>query len=316
MTRIPLWLSTLGLLVVTVLGTAYLVFGVLDMRPGAPRTNAVVDMSNAGGLRAGSDVVYRGAPIGRVDSVHGVPGGVRLAVSYDAAHQIPVNSRMRVDQLSTLGEPVFSLLPDTTEGPYIQNGALLTEEVELPVSVPELLSSTSDLLDQTDPEDIRALVDTLAESLDGLEATMPQAQQGAELLLLTLTRHEGSLETALRNFALVMADSDWMRPTLMEAPPMLDQFGETLGVSYEYLFEGSAVLKGDEILGSWRDEQEQLYRVLADLAPEVGAIGDALRPVTGAVGPTIGTIDIATLLENAIATMPDDAVRFTVTMPR
>lgn len=316
MTRIPLWLSTLGLLVVTVLGTTYLAFGVLDLRPAAPRTNAVVEMSDAGGLRAGSDVVYRGVPIGHVESMNGIPGAVRLQISYDAAHQIPVNSRMRVEQLSTLGEPVFSLLPESTEGPYIENGALLTEEVELPVSVPELLSSTSDLLDQTDPEAVRALVDTLSESLDGLEATMPQAQKGAELLLLTLSRHEGSLETVLRNFAMMMGDADWIRPTLMEAPPMLDQFGETLGVSYDYLFEGSAVLRGDEILGSWRDEQEQLYRVLAALSPEVGAIGDALRPVTGAVGPSIGTIDIATLLENAIASMPDDAVRFTVTMPR
>ena len=316
MTRIPLWASTLGLLLVMVLGSAYLALVVLELEPTTRRTHATVDMRDAGGLRTGSDVVYRGVPIGRVDSVDGVPGAVRLTVSYDAAHRVPVSSRMRVENLSTLGEPVFSLLPDTAEGPYIEDGALLTEQVELPVSVPELLSSTSDLLDQTDAESVRSLVTTLSQTVDGLEATMPQAQRGAELLLLTLTRHEGSLETVLRDFSTVMGDVDWVRPTLTEAPPMLDEFGATLGESYEYLFEGSAVLKGEEILGSWRDEQVQLYRVLGTLTPEVGAIGTALRPVTRAVGPSVSTIDIATLLENAIATMPDDAVRFTVTMPR
>lgn len=316
MTRIPLWASTLGLLLVMVLGSAYLALAVLELEPTTRRTHATVDMRDAGGLRTGSDVVYRGVPIGRVDSVDGVPGSVRLGVSYDAAHRVPVGSRMRVENLSTLGEPVFSLLPDTAQGPYIEDGALLTEQVELPVSVPELLSSTSDLLDQTDAESVRSLVATLSQTVEGLEATMPQAQRGAELLLLTLTRHEGSLETVLRDFATVMGDVDWVRPTLTEAPPMLDRFGETLGVSYEYLFQGSSVLKGEEILGSWRDEQVQLYRVLDTLTPEVGAIGTALRPVTGAVGPSVATIDIATLLENAIATMPDDAVRFTVTMPR
>lgn len=316
MTRIPLWASTLGLLLVMVLGSAYLALVVLELEPTTRRTHATVDMRDAGGLGTGSDVVYRGVPIGRVDSVDGVPGAVRLRVSYDAAHRVPVGSRMRVENLSTLGEPVFSLLPDTAEGPYIEDGALLTEQVELPVSVPELLSSTSDLLDQTDAESVRSLVTTLSQTVEGLEATMPQAQRGAELLLLTLTRHEGSLETVLRDFATVMGDVDWVRPTLTEAPPMLDRFGETLGVSYEYLFQGSSVLKGDQILGSWRDEQVQLYRVLDTLTPEVGAIGTALRPVTGAVGPSVATIDIATLLENAIATMPDDAVRFTVTMPR
>lgn len=316
MTRIPLWLSTLGLLLVMVLGTTYLALAVLKVDPTVERTHATVDLRDAGGLRAGSDVVYRGVPIGRVDSIDGVPGAVRLRVSYDAGYRIPVESRMRVENLSTLGEPVFSLLPDTTDGPYIEDGAILTEQVELPTSVPELLSSTSDLLDQTDVEAVRSLVDTLAQTVDGLEATLPEARRGAELLLLTLQRHEGSLDRVLRDFATVMGDVEWVRPTLTEAPPMLDQFGETLGVSYDYLFEGSQVLRGEEILGSWRDEQEQLYRVLGALSPEVGAIGSALRPVTGAVGPSIPHLDIATLLENAVATMPDEAVRFTVTMPR
>ena len=316
MTRIPLWLSALGLFLVMVVGSAYLALGVLRLEPTVERTHATVDLRDAGGLRTGSDVVYRGVPIGRVESVDGVPGAVRLRISYDSGYRIPVESRMRVENLSTLGEPVFSLLPDTTEGPYIQDGAVLTEQVVLPTSVPELLSSTSDLLDQTDAESIRSMVETLSRTVDGLEATLPEARRGAELLLLTLSRHEGSLDRVLRDFATVMGDVDWVRPTLTEAPPMLDRFGDTLGVSYEYLFEGSAVLKGDEILGSWRDEQEQLYRVLGTLAPEVGAIGDALRPVTGAVGPTVANLDIATLLENAIATAPDDAVRFTVTMPR
>lgn len=316
MTRIPLWASSLALLLVTVLGSAYLALSVLDLDPTTPRTHARVDLRDAGGLRAGSEVVYRGVAIGQVDSVDGVPGAVRLSVSYDARHRIPVGSRMRVENLSTLGEPVFSLLPETTGGPFIEDGALLSEQVELPVSVPELLASTSELLDQTDAEAVRGLVTTLAQTVDGLEASMPRAQRGAELLLLTLTRHEGSLERVLRDFATVMGDVDWVRPTLTAAPPMLDRFGETLGVSYDYLFQGSEVLRGDEILGSWRDEQAQLYRVLGTLTPEVGAIGTALRPVTRAVGPSVATIDIATLLENAIATMPDDAVRFTVTMPR
>lgn len=316
MTRIPIWLSSLGLVVVLFLGSAYLAVAVLDLDPTARHTRAAIDMSDAGGLRPGSEVVYRGVPIGHVDSVDGVPGAVRLQISYDAEQRIPVDSRMRVENLSTLGEPVFSFLPAGTDGPYIEDGALLTEQVVLPTSVPELLANTSELLDQTDAEALRSMVTTLAESVDGLEATMPQAQLGAELLLLTLTRHEGSLETVLRDFAFVMSDSDWIGPTLRESPPMLDQFGDTLGVSYEYLFEGSAVLQGDEILGSWRDEQEQLYRVLGALAPEVGAIGSALRPVTSALGPSLAHIDIATLLENTIATMPDDAVRFTVSMPR
>lgn len=316
MTRIPAWLSALGLVVVMVLGTTYLLTGVLRLDPTSPRSHATVDLRDAGGLRPGSQVVHRGVPIGRIESVESRPGAVRLALSWEAEHRIPVDSRIRVENLSTLGEPVFSFLPDSAEGPYLEDGALLTEEVELPTSVPELLTSTSELLDQTDPEAVTNLVRTLSESVDGLETAMPEARRGAELLVLTLRRHEGSLEQVLRDLDMMLGDVDWVRPTLTEAPPMLDQFGETLGVSYDYLFEGSRVLRGDEILGSWRDEQEQLYAILAAMSPEIGAIGTALRPVTLAVGPPIGALDLGAMLENAIASMPDDAVRVTVSPPR
>ncbi|WP_459545911.1 hypothetical protein [Nocardia sp. X0981] len=145
---------------------------------------------------------------------------------------------------------------------------------------------------------------------------MPAARRGAELLLTTLSAHEGSLEVVLRDLVRVMRDVEWARPTLTAAPPLLDEFGETLGVSYEYLFEGSSVLRGDEILGSWRDQQAELAGFLAQLAPEIGAIGVALRPATRATGPLLASIDLGTLLEQAIATLPGDSVRFTVTAPR
>lgn len=315
MTRIPAWLSAVALVVVMILGSWYLVVDVLTIDPAQRRQHAVVDLREAAGLRAGSDVVYRGVNIGRVEEVGSHDGLVRMRFSYDAKHRIPIDSAMRVENLSALGEPVFALLPDTSEGPYLVDGAHLTEAVELPTSVPDLLAGTSDLLDQVDAESVRRLTDAFAEALDGLDATVPQARRGAELLLATLSRHEGSLEVVLRELVRVMGDVDWVRATLTEAPPMLDQFGETLGVSYTYLFAGSQVLRGNEILGSWRAQQDELAGFLAQLAPEIGAIGVALRPATRATGPLLGSIDLGTLLEQAIATLPGESVRFTVTVP-
>lgn len=316
MTRIPAWMSALALVVVTILGILYLVVGVLEIDPTGRRSHATVDMHESAGLRAGSDVVYRGVNIGRVDGVHSVDGLVRVAFSYDASHRIPVDSALQVENLSALGEPVFAFVPQSTEGPFLEDGAHLTETVEVPTSVPDLLATTSELLDQTDAESVRHLVDTFSLAVDGLEETMPAARRGAELLLATLSRHEGSLEVVLHDLMQVMGDVDWVRPTLIAAPPMLDEFGETLGVSYEYLFHGSSVLRGSEILGSWREEEAELAQALAQLAPEIGAIGVALRPVTQATGSVLGSIDLGTLLEHAIATFPGESARFTVTVPR
>ncbi|HLS78391.1 MAG TPA: MlaD family protein [Nocardia sp.] len=316
MTRIPPWLSGLALALVMVLGSWYLIVDVLTIDPAQRRNEAVVDLRDAAGLRPGSEVVYRGVDIGRVEEVRSHEGLVRMRFSYDADYRIPVDSSMRVENLSALGEPVFALLPHTTEGPYLPDGAHLVEAVELPTSVPDLLATTSGLLDQIDPESVRKLTDALAASVEGLDTTVPAARRGAELLLTTLSRHEGSLEVILRELVKVMGDVEWARATLTEAPPMLERFGETLGVSYEYLFAGSEVLRGREVLGSWRAQQDELAEFLAKMAPELGAIGVALRPATQATGPLLASMDLGTLLEQAIATLPGESVRFTVAVPR
>lgn len=316
MSRIPAWMSALALVLVMVLGSWYLVVEVLTMDPTARRNHATVEMRESAGLRAGSDVVYRGVTIGRVEEMENMAGLVRMHIAYDDKYRIPVDSAMRVENLSALGEPVFAFLPDSTEGPWLADGAHLTEKVDVPTSVPDLLATTSGLLDQVEGESVRQLVGAFTQAMSGLEATMPSAQRGAELLLTTLSRHEGSLEVVLRELVKVMQDVGWVRPALTAAPPMLDEFGETLGVSYEYLFEGSAVLRGDEILGSWREQETELANYLARLAPELGAIGVALRPATQATGPLLGSIDLGTLLEQAIATLPGDSVRFSVNVPR
>lgn len=316
MNRIPAKVSASALAVILIVGSWYLAVGALGFDPTQRTYSAVVDLRDAAGLRPGSDVVYRGANIGRVDELVDRDGFVRMSFSYDAAHRIPVDSRMRVENLSSLGEPVFALLPDSDGGPWLEDRAHLTQTVALPTSVPDLLATTSELLDQVDTASVGHLVDAFGEAMEGLEESVPGAARGAELLLATLSRHEGSLETVLSDLMQVMGDVDWVRPTLTAAPPLLDEFGDTLGVSYTYLFEGSSVLRGSEILGSWHEQEAELAEFLARLAPEVGAIGIALRPATRATGPLLGSIDLATLLEQAIATLPGDSVRFTVTMPR
>ncbi|MFF0492468.1 MlaD family protein [Nocardia sp. NPDC004068] len=315
MTRIPHWLSGVALVVVLVLGGSYLVLGVLGVEPARQMRHATVDLGESGGLRGGSEVVYRGVTIGHVDEIHGVPGGVRMRMSYDADYRIPVDSAMRVETLSALGEPVFALLPSGTDGPFLAEDAHLTGPVRIPTSVPELLASSSTLLGQIDPRQAARLVDTFAQAVTGLDTALPTLGRSADLLLATLLAHQNSLDTVLRNLMTAMHDVDWAKPAMTSAPPQLDGFGATLGVSYRYLFEGSRQLRGNEVLGSWHEQENQLVDYLQRLAPELGAIGVALRPVTRATGPLLGSIDLGTLLEQALAALPGDRLRIALTAP-
>ncbi|MGK8522612.1 MlaD family protein [Nocardia asteroides] len=319
MTRIPAWLSGAALAVVTALGSGYLVVGVLDVEPLAARTRVTVRMDHAAGLRPGSAVVYRGVDIGTVDQVHSVPGGVRVGLSYDRRHSIPVDSPTKIENLSALGEPVFAFLPGPARGSdrteHLRDGDELTGSVDTPTSVPELLAASSRLLDQADSAAINRLAEMFTAALEHAEQVAPVIARAAGLLALTLARHQPSLEAVLRNLLRLMPDVDWVRPALTAAPPQLDRFGETLGVSYEYLFEGSALLRGREVLGSWREEEQRFVNFLRTLAPELGALGVALRPMSSATGPALGALDMATLLDQALTALPGDRLRITLRTP-
>ena len=102
---------------------------------------------------------------------------------------------------------------------------------------------------------------------------------------------------------------------MLAAPPQLDAFGESLGVSYEYLFLASRELRGSEIMSSWRDEQTQLVEVLEKLSPDLLALGGILRPISKATGPLIGMIDLADLIDSALHSLPGDRLRVELTAP-
>ncbi|MBF6353762.1 MCE family protein [Nocardia higoensis] len=316
MTRIPAGYSVLVLALVTAFGAGYLTFGVLQIDPVERRNHVTVRMDHAAGLRAGADVVYRGVDIGAVTGVDSVPGGVRIRLSYDADHRVPADSAMEVENLSALGEPVFAFLPSAeVTDRYLADGDAITGTVIAPTSVPELLAASSTLVSQSDSATLAALVDTFTQAVEHAATTAPALARAADVLALTLARHQPALEVVLRNLMLLLPDVGWVKPTLTSAPPQLDAFGATLGVSYEYLFEGSALLRGREVLGSWREEQQRFVDFLSRLSPELGALGVALRPVTTAVGPALGAVDMATLLDQALAALPGDRLRIVLQQP-
>lgn len=316
MTRIPAWFSGVILAVVLALGTGYLMVGVLRIDPFERRHTLVIDTAETGGLRPGSEVVYRGANIGRVDRVEAIPGGVRLSISYEADRRIPRGSAMKVENLSALGEPVFAFVPSADADGTLPDGAHLTgADVEVPLSVPELLRTSAALLDQADPEVLGRLVDGYAAAVTEAREVAPVLGRAADLLAATLLRYQPDIAETLVNLHRIMPHVDWVGPTLLAAPPHLDAFGDTLGVSYTYLFEGSALLRGKEVMGSWREEEDRFVDFLQRLAPELGALGVALRPVSAAVGPLLGEVDTATLLEYALGALPGDRIRIALTPP-
>ncbi|MGP3708867.1 MlaD family protein [Gordonia paraffinivorans] len=316
MSRIPNWASAMALVLTTVLGVGYLVVGVLRVDPTRSYTSITVDLTDSSGLTAGSDVVYRGVNIGQVDEVAGRTGGVRVKLTYDADYRVPAETDLKIEQLSSLGEPVFAFMPNSDTGPFLESGAHLTQKVEVPTSVAKLLGDTSEMLEQVEPERVTRLIDTFSQSVTGVESSVtPAVRRGADLLLMTLTSRQGHLDLLTDRVTEILTKTDELKQAMITAPPQLDKFGESLGVSYNYLFFASRKLRGREVMGSWRDEETQLVEVLERLAPELDALGTTLRPITKASGPLVGMLDLADLLDHAIHSLPGDRLRLELAGP-
>src|SRR5580700_371344 len=93
-----------ALAVVIVVGVYYIAFDVMQYRVAAQPFPVTVLMPSAGGLYTGADVTYRGVQVGTVTALDLNPGDVAVKIGIDAGQQIPDNGRVRVKELSALGE--------------------------------------------------------------------------------------------------------------------------------------------------------------------------------------------------------------------
>ncbi|MFW0788450.1 MlaD family protein [Gordonia sp. CPCC 205333] len=317
MTKIPTWLSVSLFLVVTVLGASYLIVGILHIDPRVRENTISIDLSASGGLRSGSEVSYRGKRIGRVTSVAGIDGAVRVQLSYDAGYRIPQATGIQVRNVSVLGEPIVDFAPRNSVGPYLADGAhLTTKNVQIPTTVAELLQATSGALDQLDPTVLNRLVDTVTEAVTGLDTATPVIGRGADLLATTLMNRRGVLEESLRNVMTMLNDSDWAKSAMVTGAPALELIGVRGGAGFRALFEAARKIDGGTKLKRWRPIEQRLVKLVQQVGPELGPIATTIKPLMLATAPALGSLNIGDLLEQALLALPGDSVRVSVTVPR
>src|ERR1044071_9128491 len=99
------------LAVMTLLGAAYLSFGVLDMSPTSKATRLTLLLNSSGGLMPTSDVTMRGIKVGRVSDIQTTNTGLAVSIELDRAHPVPAGSPITVENLSAAGEQYIDFKP-------------------------------------------------------------------------------------------------------------------------------------------------------------------------------------------------------------
>ncbi|MGW0248477.1 MCE family protein [Nocardia goodfellowii] len=171
----PLWqwavrrrigIANVGLIVVLVLGCAYIGANVLRFNP-IPHTYSVtVQLATSGGLMEGNDVTFRGTRVGRIAELRVSGDGIAAIAEIEDTTRIPVGGTVAVGRLSAAGEQYLDFRPDTESGPYLTDGSVVERAgTTTPVPIQSVLANLAEFIGGMNPERLTVIVDELDKAL-------------------------------------------------------------------------------------------------------------------------------------------------------
>ena len=184
--------SALGL---TYVGGNYL--GIVDRILGRGY-NVNVILPASGGIYEGAEATYRGVKIGKVDKMTVDRDGLRVRVALKEDARVPASSKVRVANMSAVGEQFISFEPASNAGPMLREGSTIHGDAEsLPVGEDVLLQHLSTFVSDLDSDDLNVVIKELGtmfrdnatplrSMVDSAQAfiTEAQANQGETIALL------------------------------------------------------------------------------------------------------------------------------------
>ncbi|WP_330179671.1 MCE family protein [Nocardia sp. NBC_01503] len=249
--RRRLTLATLGMVLMLLLGGAYLALDIVRVNPLHRTFSVRVLMPVSGGLLPGNDITFRGSRIGIVRSVDLGDTGVVAVGDIDAGTKISAASKVAVQRLSAAGEQFLDFRPDTDAGPYLAEGAVIdAARVSTPVSIESFLSNTGGLIgglnparltvivDELDkalaggPDQLRDVIGGLSQAMAGLTGLLPQTRQliaNLQVIAETTGHAQPDLSTLVHGsgelFTQLTAADQEVRRLLEQGPGQLDTLG-------------------------------------------------------------------------------------------
>ncbi|WP_067674550.1 MCE family protein [Nocardia miyunensis] len=139
----------------------------LDHMLGFGQYQVRLKMQTTGDVSKGSEVTYRGVPVGTVGAQDITPDGVVVYLEMDSGKpKVPANAKAVVANRSAIGEQYVDLVPSSDGGPYLRDGSIIVGG-EVPLPVQDLLQSVNTLASTTDLKALSTTVTELGKAFDG-----------------------------------------------------------------------------------------------------------------------------------------------------
>ncbi len=156
--------------IASVIGMSAMVVGYLKLPVllGIGRITVTLELPYASGLYRFANVTYRGVEVGKVTDIQPTREGVVVTMSLQRSAKVPADLQARVRSVSAVGEQYVDLVPRTDDGPYLQDGAVISaENASLPQRVGPMLDQLSALVDSIPRTRLSSLLDESFKAFNG-----------------------------------------------------------------------------------------------------------------------------------------------------
>ena len=120
------------------------------------------DFVDSGGIFTGAQVTYRGVPVGKVEALTLIDGGVNVDLRLRPGTVVPDDARAVVGNRSAVGEQYVDLQPARNSPPYLAAGSVIPlTRTEIPISPTQLVVNLDDFVKSIDTTDLGIVLDEL-----------------------------------------------------------------------------------------------------------------------------------------------------------
>lgn len=288
---------------------ALVFFASLGVRVGPPasRTNLSMNVGDVNGLFVDSNVLLRGVPVGKVTRLSTGVNGAVVDFYIDNRYRVPVDTDVKLGNLSALGESYIQLAPRTAGGPTMQDGQrIATERIHQPAYVSDLAASMGRLLNQADPRALQRAIRELDEALPPPEATLPNLVHTSVLLRNVAADMNGQGAALIDNFQTLLQNASWVGPILARLAPYLPK----VGYSYQGILSGAlsmTVIHGaPNTLVALRRLLDRVQHLLDTNGADLRVIGERFLPQMQGIAGALMNFDPSQIMSNILSTLPED----------
>jgi virulence factor Mce-like protein len=289
----------------------------VTFRPPPDRTRISMQIPDIDGLVVGSSVQLRGVPIGEVSRITTTVAGATVDFFIDGRYRIPVDSDVRLENLSALGEAYIGLVPRSDHGPNLHDGQrIAAEAVTLPPSISELATSVARVLNQFDPDALKRIIDEGDAALPNPTEVLPNLSRASTLLRNTAANMNGHGAVLLENFQALLHNADFVGPVLAFNTPWLTKIGKDFANALNLPTSIIARRGAPQTIHNLANLVSRIGHLLDHSSGDIKVLMQTMLPYLNDISGALMNLDTGQLLSNMVAAVPEDgAVTLHVTVP-